>query len=83
NRPMAPQLPAPALPTAPPTPSAPRPTEPGQGTPPDKAIDWQPTQADQTDLASFACGDPQVDVSDQPLFSCDRTGTEKYLLGPT
>ncbi|WP_407940265.1 protein translocase subunit SecD [Microlunatus sagamiharensis] len=80
NRPMMPQ---PALPTAPPTPSAPRPTEPGQGTPPDKAIDWQPSQADTTDFASFSCGDPQVDVSDQPLFSCDRTGTEKYLLGPT
>ena len=80
NRPMAPQ---PQLPTAPPVPSTPRPTEVGKGTPPDKAIDWQPSQADQTDFASFSCGDPQVDTSDQPLFSCDRTGTEKYLLGPT
>jgi preprotein translocase subunit SecD len=79
NRPMV----APQLPTAPPTPTAPRPTEVGQGTPPDKAIDWQPSQSDQSDFASFTCGDPQVDVSDQPLFSCDRTGTEKYLLGPT
>ena len=84
NRPMAaPQLPEPALPTAPPAPSTPRPTAPGQGTPPDKAIDWQPSQADQTDFASYTCGDPQVDVSDQPLFSCSREGTEKYLLGPT
>jgi preprotein translocase subunit SecD len=80
NRPMMPQ---PQLPTAPPTPTAPRPTVPGQGTPPDKAMDWQPSQADTTDFASFSCGDAQVDVSDQPLFSCDRTGTEKYLLGPT
>ena len=80
NRPM---LPRPALPTAPPTPTAPRPTVEGQGTPPDKALGWQPTQADQTDFASFTCGDPQVDVSDQPLFSCSREGTEKYLLGPT
>ena len=80
NRPM---LPHPALPTAPPTPTAPRPTVEGQGTPPDKALDWQPTQADQTDFAAFSCGDPQVDVSDQPLFSCSREGTEKYLLGPT
>ena len=80
NRPM---LPNPALPTAPPTPTAPRPTVEGQGTPPDQAIDWQPTQADQTDFASFSCGDPQVDVADQPLFSCSREGTEKYLLGPT
>lgn len=79
NRPMV----APQLPTAPPTPTAPRPTVVGQGTPPDKAIDWQPTAADQSDYSSFNCGDPQVDVSDQPLFSCDRTGTEKYLLGPT
>ena len=83
NRPMAPQLPVPALPTAPPTPSAPRPTAPGQGTAPDKALDWQPSQADQTDFAAYTCGDPQVDVSDQPLFSCDRDGTQKYLLGPT
>ena len=74
---------SPQLPTAPPTPTAPRPTVEGQGTPPDKAIDWQPTQADQTDFAAFSCGDPQVDVSDQPLFSCSREGTEKYLLGPT
>jgi preprotein translocase subunit SecD len=80
NRPM---MPHPQLPTAPPTPTAPRPTVEGQGTPPDKAIDWQPTQADQTDFAAFSCADAQVDVADQPLFSCDRTGTEKYLLGPT
>ncbi|MGI3784852.1 MAG: protein translocase subunit SecD [Janthinobacterium lividum] len=80
NRPMMPHA---QLPTAPPTPTAPRPTVVGQGTAPDKAIDWQPTQADTTDFGSFTCGDPQVDVSDQPLFSCDRTGTEKYLLGPT
>src|SRR5919202_1636503 len=74
---------APANPSSQPTPSAPRPTAPGQGTPPDKAIDWQPSQSDQSDFASFTCGDPQVDVADQPLFSCDRTGSEKYLLGPT
>src|SRR4051794_3148244 len=78
NRPMV----APQLPTAPPTPTAPRPTTPGQGTPPDKAISWQPSQSDQSDFTSFTCGDPQVEVSDQPLFSCDRNGTEKYLLGP-
>ena len=80
NRPMLPHV---QLPTAPPTPTAPRPTVVGQGTPPDKALDWQPSQADTTDFASFTCGDAQVDVSDQPLFSCDRGGTEKYLLGPT
>ncbi len=80
NRPMMPRA---QLPTAPPTPSTPRPTVVGQGTAPDQAIDWTPSESDTTDFASFSCGDPQVDVSDQPLFSCDRTGTEKYLLGPT
>jgi len=80
NRPMLPHA---QLPTAPPTPTAPRPTVVGQGTPPDKALDWQPSAADTTDFTSFTCGDPQVDVSDQPLFSCDRDGTQKYLLGPT
>jgi len=77
--------PLPGLPTAPPTPSTPRPTAPGQGTPPDKAISWQPSQADQTDFAAFTCDQQnnQTDVSDQPLFSCDPDGTQKYLLGPT
>jgi preprotein translocase subunit SecD len=77
--------PVPALPTAPPAPKAPRPTAPGSGTPPAQAIDWQPSETDQADFASFSCADAAsfTDVSDQPLFSCDRTGTEKYLLGPT
>lgn len=79
NRPM------PALPTAPPAPTTPRPTAEGKGTPPDQAISWQPSQADQTDFAAFTCDQQnnQVDVSDQPLFSCNQQGTEKYLLGPT
>ena len=77
--------PLPALPTAPPAPKTPRPTAPGKGTPPAKAIEWQPTEADQSDFAEFTCaeGNEMVDVSDQPLFSCDQTNTEKYLLGPT
>ncbi|SDS71320.1 preprotein translocase subunit SecD [Friedmanniella luteola] len=77
--------PLPGLPTAPPAPSTPRPTAEGQGTPPDEAINYQPSDADTADFAAFTCdqaGD-QVDVSDQPLFSCNREGTEKYLLGPT
>ena len=79
NRPM------PALPTAPPAPATPRATAEGQGTPPDKAIEWQPSEADQTDFAAFTCDQQtgQPDVSDQPLFSCNPEGTEKYLLGPT
>lgn len=77
--------PAPQLPTAPPAPSTPRPTEPGKGTPPDKAIDWQPSEADQAAFAAFTCdqADAYPDVSDQPLVACDREQTEKYLLGPT
>jgi preprotein translocase subunit SecD len=77
--------PPPALPTAPPVPKSARPTVPGKGTPPDKAIDWQPSDADTSDFAAFTCdsADKMVDVSDQPLFSCDQTQTEKYLLGPT
>ncbi len=77
--------PLPGLPTAPPAPSTPRPTEEGQGTPPDQAISYQPSDADTADFAAFSCDQAvdQVDVSDQPLFSCNREGTEKYLLGPT
>ncbi|MFT4166208.1 MAG: protein translocase subunit SecD [Microlunatus sp.] len=77
--------PAPQLPTAPPAPSTPRPTAPGKGTAPDKAIEWQPSEADQTDFAAFTCDQAAAfpDVSDQPLIACNRDKTEKYLLGPT
>ena len=66
--------PAPQLPTAPPAPTTPRPTAPGQGTPPDKAIEWQPSEADQADFASFTCDQAGSfpDVADQPLIACDR-----------
>nr|WP_294690810.1 protein translocase subunit SecD [uncultured Friedmanniella sp.] len=79
NRPM------PGLPTAPPAPSTPKPTAEGQGTPPDKAIEWQPSETDTAGFAAFSCEQAaeQVDVADQPLYSCNREGTEKYLLGPT
>ena len=79
NRPLA------GLPTAPPAPRSPRPTVEGQGTPPDRAIGWQPSPEDQADFAAFTCADKdkQPDIADQPLFSCDETGTVKYLLGPT
>ena len=79
NRPFA------GLPTAPPTPRSPRPSVEGQGTPPDKAIDWQPSEQDQQDFAAFTCADSDKvpDIADQPFFSCDETKTVKYLLGPT
>jgi preprotein translocase subunit SecD len=77
--------PAPALPTAPPAPTTPKPTAPGQGTPPATAINWQPTETDQADFAAYTCpqGENPVDVSDQPLITCDKDKVEKYLLGPT
>ena len=73
------------LPTAPPTPRSPRPSVEGRGTPPDKAIDWQPSEQDQQDFAAFTCADSDKvpDIADQPFFSCDETKTQKYLLGPT
>jgi len=77
--------PLPGLPTAPPAPPSPRPTAEGQGTPPDRAIEWQPSAAETAEFASFSCNQAsqQSDLSDQPLYSCNREGTEKYLLGPT
>jgi preprotein translocase subunit SecD len=79
NRPLA------GLPTAPPAPTSPRPSVEGQGTPPDKAIDWQPSEQDQEAFAAFTCADSDKvpDIADQPFFSCDETKTAKYLLGPT
>lgn len=77
--------PAPALPTAPPEPKTPRPSVEGKGTPPDKALEWQPSEVDTADFAEFTCdqADQMPDISDQPLFSCDESGTAKLLLGPT
>jgi preprotein translocase subunit SecD len=73
------------LPTAPPAPKTPKPTTVGKGTPPATAINWQPTEADQSDFADYTCdaGEAPVDVADQPLITCDTDKTEKYLLGPT
>jgi preprotein translocase subunit SecD len=76
--------PLPALPTAPPQPpdkaclSAD-----GKGTPPDQAIEWQPSETCQAAFAEFSCGTPVTDIADRALFACDQTKTEKYLLGPT
>ncbi len=71
---------APQLPTAPPTP---RPTEPsGETKTLDELLAWQPSEQDYNEFVSFNCGDEFPDVADQPLITCDETGTEKYLLGP-
>ena len=75
-----------ALPTAPGLPPAApsaRPTAPSttkQTT--DQLLAWTPSTQDQSDFAQWTCGDPFPDVSDQPLFACDKTQTAKYLLGP-
>jgi len=74
--------PLPGLPTAPPAPVVPCSAE-APGTPPDKAVEWQPTQNCQAQFAAFACDTPQTESPDQPLFACDQSGTERYLLGPT
>ena len=76
--------PLPALPTAPPVPldKACVPAD-GKGTPPDKALDWQPPEACQTAFAEFACQEKVTEVADQGLFACNQEKTEKYLLGPT
>ena len=54
-----------------------------QGTPPDKALDWQPTEACQAAFAEFTCETKVTEVADQGMFACNQEKTEKYLLGPT
>ena len=43
---------------------------------------YTPTDQDSSDFTAFKCGDPFPNVVDQPLITCDRTGTTKFLLGP-
>jgi preprotein translocase subunit SecD len=76
--------PLPALPTAPPLPldKACVPAD-GKGTPPDQALQWQPTEACQAAFAEFTCQTTVTEVADQGLFACNQEKTEKYLLGPT
>ncbi len=78
------KAPLPALPTAPPQPpdKACLPAD-GKGTPPDKAMDWQPSETCQAAFAEFSCSTPVNDIADRALFACNREKTEKYLLGPT
>jgi preprotein translocase subunit SecD len=73
--------PLPNLPT--PVPS-PRPTAPAatQAALAD-LLKWTPSARDQSDFTAFQCGDSFPNVVDQPLITCDRDNTTKYLLGPT
>jgi preprotein translocase subunit SecD len=88
SAPSAPQagnnLPMPALPTAPPLPlDKACAAADGKGIPPDKALDWQPTEACQAAFAEFTCETKVTEVADQGLFACNQEKNEKYLLGPT
>jgi preprotein translocase subunit SecD len=76
-------MPLPALPTAPPVPldKACVPAD-GKGTPPDRALDWQPSETCQSAFAEFTCETKVTEVADQALFACNQEKTEKYLLGP-
>ncbi|HPU39301.1 MAG TPA: hypothetical protein PLS63_06980, partial [Microthrixaceae bacterium] len=47
-----------------------------------EALAWTPTTRDQADFAAYKCGDAFPDVTDQPLITCDREGTTKFLLAP-
>ncbi|SDB85119.1 preprotein translocase subunit SecD [Raineyella antarctica] len=74
---------APAAPAKPSVAPSPYPSVAGKGVPQDKALTWQPDQQAVANFAAYHCGDPVNDVADQPLMTCDREGTAKYLLGPT
>ena len=75
----------PALPTAPPQPAGrglPVGRRPGHAARPGDRVAARASPARPRSPSSPAvrrCDD----VADQPLFACDREGTEKYLLGPT
>jgi preprotein translocase subunit SecD len=74
--------PMPGLPT--PVPS-PRPTAPsGATTALADLLKWTPSERDTNEFNDFQCdqNSPTPDVVDQPLITCDRTKSFKYLLGP-
>ncbi len=69
-------------PSAKPTPSTPStPAQPSNGGDP---LQWQPDAATQQAFAAYTCGKDKkpADLPDQPMVTCDREGTTKFLLGP-
>ncbi|MFG1819941.1 protein translocase subunit SecD [Kribbella sp. NPDC049174] len=66
-------------PTAKPSTPAATPSAPAASTDP---LQYVPDAATQTAFAAFKCGDKQTDDPNKPLFSCDRNGQYRYLLGP-
>lgn len=78
--PTANKRPLPQLPTPEPSP---RPTVAADPLPSmDEMLKWTPSDRDTADFDNFQCGDSFPDVLDQPLITCDKSGTYKYLLGP-
>ncbi|QLQ17289.1 MAG: protein translocase subunit SecD [Micropruina sp.] len=75
NRRPAPGLPTPVASPRPTVASTKQPTV-------DDVINWKPSDRDLADFDAYKCGDPFPDVPDQPLITCDRELTTKYLLGP-
>ncbi len=66
-------------PTAKPSTPAATPSTPAASADP---LQYVPDAATQTAFAAFKCGDKQTDDPSKPLFSCDRDGQYRYLLGP-
>ena len=48
----------------------------------DEVMAWTPSARDTSDFENYVCGDPFPDVPDQPLVTCDRAGSTKFLLAP-
>jgi preprotein translocase subunit SecD len=77
NRRPLPQLPTPV--------PSPRPTAAADPAPSLATLmKWQPSARDTAEFDAYQCGEPSPtpDVADQPLITCDKDGTTKYLLGP-
>ncbi len=76
-----------ALPTTPePATNLPlAPAKPLADIPAEQKLSWDPSadQQIQTEFLSWTCNDKFVETPNAPLFSCNREGTMKYLLGPT
>lgn len=49
---------------------------------PEEALAWQPSPEELTEFQSYKCKDPHTDELNRGLMTCDREGTQKYLLGP-
>ncbi|WP_114046203.1 protein translocase subunit SecD [Acidipropionibacterium virtanenii] len=46
------------------------------------AQSWQPSEEDQQKFQDYTCGDPSTQEENDPLVTCNREGTMKFLLSP-